>query len=186
MPEAPSPASAVRVAVAANMHRHRLAHGLSLRDVASATGLSKALLSQIEREVANPTIGALTKIAQALDITFSELTRAEIGAPDIVRGVGRKADVAGARLLFATMERRRFDLSEGILLPRQAGVFSDHGRGSIEHGYVVDGRVTLVVGDDEYVLEAGDAVRFSAAEQHAYTTGAIRATLLTVVTYSDE
>lgn len=179
-------ATIVRTAVAANMRRQRLARGLSLREMSTVTGLSKALLSQIEREVANPTIAALTKIAQALDISFSELTRSTLGAPEIIRASSRDDGSSGARLLFAMMERKRFDLSEGILGPGQAGVFSDHGRGSIEYGYVVAGSVTLDVGDDEYLLEAGDCVRFAAEVQHAWSTGSGQCTLLTVVAYADE
>lgn len=179
-------AALVRIAVAANMRRQRLARGLSLREMSSVTGLSKALLSQIEREVANPTIAALTKIAQALDMSFAELTRSSLGAPEIIRASSRADGSSGARLLFAMMERKRFDLSEGILSPGQAGVFSDHGRGSIEYGYVVAGSVTLGVGDEEYVLEAGDCVRFAAEVQHAWSTGSQQCTLLTVVAYADE
>ncbi|MFM2077206.1 MAG: hypothetical protein RJA49_1096 [Actinomycetota bacterium] len=177
-------ATFVRMAVATNMHRVRLARGMSLRDMAAHTGLSTALLSQIEREVANPTVAALTRIAQALELTFSELTRPVVTEPEIVRA--RDADATGARLLFSMMERRRFDLSEGVLTPGQAGVFSDHGRGSIEYGYVVSGSVTLTIEDVDHVLEAGDVVRFSAAMPHAYQAGDGSACLLTVVAYGDE
>ncbi|MCX6521565.1 MAG: XRE family transcriptional regulator [Actinobacteria bacterium] len=176
----------VRLAVAENMRRARLARGLSLREMASQTGLSKALLSQIEREVANPTVAALTRIAQALDLTFSELTRSSSAEPLVIRSTGGAGEVSGARLLFTMMDRRRFDLSEGILLPSQQGVFSDHGRGSVEYGYVVSGEVTLTIVDRPIELAAGDAVRFSAGLQHAYRALEGSATLLTVVAYADE
>jgi hypothetical protein len=174
----------VRMAVATNMRRGRLARGMSLRDMATHTGLSTALLSQIEREVANPTVAALTRIAQALDLTFGDLTRPVVSEPEIVRG--RDADANGGRMLFSMMERRRFDLSEGVLAPGQAGPFSDHGRGSIEYGYVVSGSVTLTIDEVQYALEAGDTVRFSSALPHSYQAGDATARLLTVVAYSDE
>ncbi|HRB02738.1 MAG TPA: XRE family transcriptional regulator [Ilumatobacteraceae bacterium] len=175
----------VRQAVAANMRRARMARGLSLREMATQTGLSKALLSQIEREVANPTVAVLTRIAQALDLTFSELTRPTAGAPEIIRFTGTP-DSSGARMLFSMMERRRFDLSEGILQPGQPTVSCDHGRGSVEYGYVVSGSVTLQIGEDEFVLDSGDTVRFSSADGHCYRANDAPATLFTVVTYSDE
>lgn len=176
----------VREAVAANMRKARLARGMSLRDMSATTGLSTALLSQIEREVANPTVAALTRIAQALDMTFAELTRAALTAPEIIRREQHDGDGPRARMLFSMMERRRFDISEGVLPAHQAGVASDHGRGSVEHGYVVAGRCTLTIGDETYQLEEGDAVRFSSAVPHAYSTGDQPATLLTVVVYADE
>lgn len=175
----------VREAVAANMRRARMARGLSLREMSTQTGLSKALLSQIEREVANPTVAVLTRIAQSLDLTFSELTRPTVGGPEIIRSNGAPSS-SGARMLFSMMERRRFDLSEGVLYPGDSSVACDHGRGSVEYGYVVSGSVTLQIGDAEFVLDAGDTVRFSSADAHSYRAKDAAATLFTVVTYSDE
>lgn len=176
----------LRTAVATNMRRARLARAMSLRDMSAQTGLSTALLSQIEREVANPTVATLARIGQALDLTFAELTRTALTEPEVIRRSDNKSKGPRARMLFSMMERRRFDISEGVLPSHTAGVASDHGRGSIEHGYVVAGRVTLVVGNDSYVLEEGDAVRFSSAIPHAYSTDDVEATLLTVVVYNDE
>ncbi len=177
--------SLVRKAVAANMRRARMARGLSLREMATQTGLSKALLSQIEREVANPTVAVLTRIAQSFDLTFSELTRPTAGAPEIIRSTGAPSS-SGARMLFSMMERRRFDLSEGVLHPGHPSVSCDHGRGSVEYGYVVSGSVTLQIGDVEFVLDAGDTIRFSSADAHCYRANVMAATLFTVVTYSDD
>ena len=176
----------VREAVAANMRRARLVRGMSLRELAAGTGLSSALLSQIERGTANPTVAALTRIAQSIDLTFGELTRAAITEPRVVRAIPGKPDTARARMLFTMMERRRFDISEGELPANQAGVFSDHGRGSVEYGYVVSGSVSVTIGDSVHLLDQGDAIQFSAALPHSYSTGPEPATVLTVVSYSDE
>ncbi len=178
--------SAIRVAVADNMRRVRLARGLSLRELATQTGLSKASLSQIEREIANPTVSTLTRIAAALDISFSELTRSPQTEPLVIRATDRSAKTAGARLLFSMMERHRFDVSEGFLEAGDGGVLSDHGRGSVEYGYVVSGAVELRVGEQNFALAAGDAVQFSAALQHIYRSVDARSTILTVVAYADD
>lgn len=45
--------------------------GLSLDATAKATGVSKAMLGQIEREESSPTIATLWKIASGLDTSFS-------------------------------------------------------------------------------------------------------------------
>ncbi len=184
----PDEGATVRRAVSANMRRSRLARGMSLRDMSGITGLSTALLSQVERETANPTVAALTRIAEALDLSFAELTRVQLLEPEIIRAADTRSVGAGAtgRMLFAMMERRRFDISEGSLPPHTAGVFSDHGRGSVEHGYVVAGEVTLQIGDATHHLGTGDAVRFSSSVPHAYSTADSDAVLLTVVVYADE
>ena len=178
-------AAQIRAAVAVNLRRTRLARGMSLRELAAESGISKALLSQIERQVANPTVIVLGRIADALDVTFGELTRPAVVRPEVMRGVGGRDD-SGARLLFAVNERRRFDVSEGMLAPGDKGVASDHGRGSVEHGYVVSGVVELTVGPDMFRLVAGDAVRFGSEVQHQYVAIGGPATLLTVVSYADD
>jgi XRE family transcriptional regulator, regulator of sulfur utilization len=177
---------AIRTRVAENMRRVRLARGMSLRDVAAATGLSKALMSQIERAVANPTISTLSLIASALDVSFSELTRSSLIEPVVVRAAEREPGTSGARMLFTMPERRRFDVSEGVIQPGDHGVKSDHGAGSLEYGYVVSGKVELVVGERTLSLEAGDAVQFSADLPHAYRARDVASTILAVVAYSHE
>ena len=49
----------------------RVMKGLSLEDVAKLTGVSKAMLGQIERSVSNPTVSTLWKIATGLKVSFS-------------------------------------------------------------------------------------------------------------------
>jgi XRE family transcriptional regulator, regulator of sulfur utilization len=178
--------AAIRARVAENMRRIRLARGMSLRDVAAATGLSKALMSQIEREVANPTIATLSQIAAALDVSFSELTRSSLIEPVVVRAAERDPGTSGARMLYTMPERRRFDVSEGVLEPGDRQGMSDHGTGSLEYGYVVKGQVELVVGENTLLLNTGDAVSFSAELPHVYRARDVVSTVLAVVAYSND
>ena len=178
--------TAIRVAVAENMRRARLARGMSLRELAAETGLSKALLSQLERQVANPTVSTLTRIAATLEIGFAELIKSAQPEPLVIRGVDRTNGTTGSRMIFSMMERHRFDISEGFLQAGEQGVMTDHGRGSIEYGYLVSGEVELTVDDQVFTLRAGDAVQFSAAHAHAYRSLGQPSTLLTVVAYTDD
>jgi transcriptional regulator with XRE-family HTH domain len=168
------------------MSKMRLSRGLSLRDLATQTNLSTALLSQIERAVANPTVVALTRIATALDVSFADLTRPTMVETEIIRAESVESDSPRARMLFAMMNRRRFDISEGKLPAHQSGIFSDHGQHSVEYAYVVSGSVSLALGDDTFLLGQGDAIRFSSEISHAYSTGDMQAILLTVVSYDGE
>jgi hypothetical protein len=176
----------VRRSVAHNMRKARLSRGLSLRDLATQTNLSTALLSQIERAVANPTVVALTRIAAALDVSFTDLTRSTVIETEVIRAESTDSENPRARMLFAMMQRRRFDISEGKLPAHQSGVSSDHGQQSVEYAYVISGAVTLTLGDDKYELGEHDAIRFSSETSHAYSTGDSPAILLTVVSYDDE
>lgn len=89
----------VRRNVAHNMRKVRLARGRSLRDVAAETNFSTALLSQIERAVANPTVVTLTRIAAALDISFADLTRSTAIDTEIIRADSADSDQPRGRML---------------------------------------------------------------------------------------
>ncbi|MEC9259838.1 MAG: helix-turn-helix transcriptional regulator, partial [Pseudomonadota bacterium] len=57
--------------IAQHLKALRKAQGLSLDSVAKLTGVSKAMLGQIERQESSPTISTLWKIASGLDASFS-------------------------------------------------------------------------------------------------------------------
>src|SRR5262245_47190505 len=62
--------------VGANLRRLRVQRGLSLEKLAQSSGVSRAMLGQIELGRSAPTINVLWKIARALDVTFSALITA--------------------------------------------------------------------------------------------------------------
>src|SRR6266498_345258 len=62
--------------VAANLRKLRAQRGLSLEKLAQQSGVSRAMLGQIELGQSAPTINVLWKIARGLDVTFSALISA--------------------------------------------------------------------------------------------------------------
>src|SRR6476646_7631118 len=70
-------ASAAPPEVGATLQRMRLARGLTLEDLSRIAGVSKSMLSQIEREKANPTIAITWRLANALGVQIGELLTAE-------------------------------------------------------------------------------------------------------------
>jgi transcriptional regulator with XRE-family HTH domain len=180
---------AAKDALAGNVRRLRLSQGMSLRDLAEATGSSKALLSQIERGVANPTIGVLTRVADALDVTLHELVRSPLLAPQLVAGGWsdlESLDEVAVRTLFTSFERRRLEISEAAMPAAQPSSKSSHGRGSVEYAYVLEGAVTVASNGWTVELTAGDGLRFSAEFEHVYTAGPSGARLVTIVAFSGD
>ena len=180
---------AAREAVAGNVRRLRLARGLSLRDLAEATGSSKALLSQLERGLANPTLNVLLRVADALGVTLQELARTPLAAPQLISADWvdpDRLDEVAVRTLFTSFERRRLEFSEAAFPPGQQSSKVSHGRGSVEYAYVLDGAVTISSHGWSVDLGRGDALRFSAEHDHGYRTGADSARVLTVVAFTDD
>ncbi|MEV4221164.1 MULTISPECIES: XRE family transcriptional regulator [unclassified Nonomuraea] len=183
------PGAGVRGAIAGNLRRTRLARGHSVRELADLTGVSKALISQIERGVANPTIEVLTRLAAALRLTFAELTRTHPAGPEVIRRGEGEAVMTGdtaVRSLFDAPDRRRFELAEGLLPPATRSAKSAHGRGSMEHAYVVSGEVTVATDAWSVTLGEGDALRFAAEYDHVYATGELACRVLTLISFSDD
>src|SRR3954468_11643188 len=71
--------------VGATLQRLRLARGLTLEDLSRIAGVSKSMLSQIEREKANPTIAITWRLANALGGGIGELLAAEPRDVDTIR-----------------------------------------------------------------------------------------------------
>src|SRR5262245_51552453 len=102
---------AVSAAIARNVRALRTGHGWSLDALAQRSGVSKGLLVQIERGASNPSIGTLTRLCEALDVTIAQLV--DLGELPVVRivraaeAVTLWSDEAGGRadLLLGT-ERR--------------------------------------------------------------------------------
>jgi transcriptional regulator with XRE-family HTH domain len=179
----------VRDAVALNLRRARLARGLSQRELAELAETSKALLSQLERGVANPTLDVLSRVAGALDLAVSDLIRTSLLEPQVVRGgEGLKSIVDGIsiRTLFTTPDRRRLDFSEARLPADSRSHKSSHGKGSIEFAYVAEGAVTIESQGWSVHLKRGDSARFSAEADHVYITGDRAACVLTLLTTDDD
>jgi transcriptional regulator with XRE-family HTH domain len=65
--------------VGTNVKKERRSLQWSLETLALRSGVSKAMLSQIEAGKTNPTVGTLWKIAQALEVEFDALLVASIG-----------------------------------------------------------------------------------------------------------
>ncbi len=160
--------------VAENLRSRRKARGMSLDDLARASGVSRAGLSQIETRKTNPTVGILWKIAVGLGLPFAEL----IGEPASSASVVRKSATQVLRSLDGQFTSRPLapsgasplvELYELTLLPGAVHSSDAHALGTRELVVVLEGTVRLRVGESTtYDLAEGDSVSFLADVPHAY------------------
>lgn len=159
--------------VAENLRQRRKARGLSLDDLARASGVSRAALSQIETCKSNPTVGVLWKIAVGLGVPISEL----IGAPRSGAVVLRRQDAQLLRSADGKFESRPLapagasplvELYELHLSARSVHASEPHAPGTHELIVVLSGQLRMRVHDETYELGAGDSIAFAADRQHAY------------------
>ena len=160
----------------------RARQGLTLGGLAARTGVSRAMLSEIERGTKNPTIRIVCQIAEGLGTTVSELIGEgpppESRAPVIVRAAERQTLVdpqtgVTRQQLAPTYLRRGVEVLWYRLPARAAtGTFPAHRPGVIEQLTVVRGALRCQIGDDEALLAAGDALFFDADLAHAFANPA--------------
>lgn len=178
------------VIVGQNIHRLRSRRGLSLDALAKLSGVSRAMLGQIETGRSVPTINLVWKIARAFDVPFSALLSAP-GAERIrvlpaaeSKRLTSSSGVFTSRALFPFGDERRTEFYELRLSAGGTEQADAHAAGTTENLVVTEGRMEIRIGGETRVLAAGDAVLFEADQAHAYfNPGQDEAVAYLVMTY---
>jgi transcriptional regulator with XRE-family HTH domain len=180
--------------VGQNLRRLRMRRGLSLEKLSQRSGVSRAMLGQIELGQSAPTINLLWKIARALDVTFATLIQArEAGGTTLLKKEQAKVLTShggrfSSRALFPFDGPRRAEFYE-LRLARDATESAEaHAPGTVENLVVARGRLELRVGSTEkHRLDAGDAIVFEADVAHVYVNvGDGECVMYLVMTYADQ
>jgi transcriptional regulator with XRE-family HTH domain len=161
--------------VGATLQRLRLERGLTLEDLSRTAGVSKSMLSQIEREKANPTIAVAWRLANALGINIAELLSSESPKVDLIRMLEPHetptlpGEHAGYVLkILGPMELAgRFEWYELTLAPGGALVSNPHDPGATEHLSLMHGSVEVEVEGVKKKLKIGGTARYEADRPHA-------------------
>ncbi len=152
----------------------RKQQGLTLHDLAARSGLATSTIQKIETAQMIPSVAVLLKVARGLGRRPAEIVHDGENEPDAIHlraDARHPVGVPGQMLV----ERLSGDLYGSALetwrVTLHPGVSS--GRGSIQYEgeeLVVceTGRVTFLVGEEEYVLGAGDSLHFRASIPHAW------------------
>lgn len=161
--------------IALTLKKLRQEKGWSLDKTAQATGVSKAMLGQIEREESSPTIATLWKIASGFATPFSSFI--EDASPASDDPVYRSGEVqqlhpSDAKIrvfpLFPFDEKLHFELFIIELLPGCEHLSPPHKPGVIEHVIVVDGEIEILIDGQWRRLTKGTGIRFDAHKIHGY------------------
>ena len=156
----------------------RLAHGLSQRALAKRTGVANATISQIESGQSNPSVGALKRILDGVDMDLARFFSFELSAEG--RYFYKSSDlkeIGRGKLSFRLVGADRSDKSIQMLHERLMPG-ADTGRVALSHkgeecGIVLSGSLEVTVGEERQILRAGDAWYFESALPHRFrNTGA--------------
>ncbi|KQV82549.1 DNA-binding protein [Massilia sp. Root351] len=161
--------------VGAALQRLRLARGLTLEDLSRIAGVSKSMLSQIEREKANPTIAITWRLANALGVAIGELLSESGKSVETIRVLdahetptlpgahaGYTMRILGPMELAGKYEWYELTLATGGELVSQA-----HDPGTTEHLTVLHGAMELEVGGSKKKVKMGGTARYPGDLDHA-------------------
>ncbi len=164
----------------------RQRQGLSLDAVAKLSGVSRSMVSQIERGESSPTVATLWNLTRALQVDFAGLLDASdtptievISAAQapMIAGHGRGCQIT---ILSPPDQAGRLEVYD-IRLDQGGVLDSDpHGAGTREQLTVLDGRVTIRAGEECRELGPNDTARYRADQSHSIAApiGAARVFLI--------
>jgi transcriptional regulator with XRE-family HTH domain len=149
----------------------RLRRGLTVQQLAEATGLSKGFVSQVENGRTSPSLATLHDLARSLETSMAYLVVEEDQAPYVVRRAERpnmSVNGNGSRVeVMSAQPRRSLELLHAELPPGTK--MSD--KRQFHHGeevvLCVEGRVSLTCGEHVVILEAGDSCHYDGRVPHS-------------------
>ncbi len=189
---AAAPSPDLTPVVGKNLRRFRSERGLSLEGLSKLSGVSRAMLGQIELGHSTPTINVVWKIARALDLPFSAIISEErnLGTWVLPRNKARRltsSDGVFTSRALSPMDRpRNVEFYELTLQKGGREEAEPHPRGTTENLIVAKGRVALAIDGDRRLLDEGDAIFFEADVPHVYENldPASEAVMHLVMTYT--
>ncbi len=166
--------------------------GVSMRSLARRSGLSANALSMIERGLTSPSVSTLTKLSNALEVPIMAFFRQE---PDRQSVVFRKKtehtriefplgmwEGLGGEYFTGSVEAFKLSLEPGGSSGPHGLIHTGH-----EFVYCLEGILRYEVGEQQYTLEAGDSLIFSASFMHRWSNpGQVAARAILVISGFEE
>jgi transcriptional regulator with XRE-family HTH domain len=151
----------------------RTMKGISQRELAKQSGVTNAMISQIEKNQVNPSIGSLKKILDAMSISMGDFFTVNIEAEDKIffshdELVDIGDNVISMLLVGSKKKGRKLALLREIYPPgADTGTDFMHHEGE-EGGIILRGEIEITVGNQKKILRAGDSYYFETRTPHRF------------------
>jgi transcriptional regulator with XRE-family HTH domain len=165
--------NAVVAAIGSRLRFFRQDREMTLQDLAEATDLSPSMLSLVERGRAAPSVQSLIVIANALQVTVSDLIVTDQSREErIVVRASEQPFVKTAQNVIRRVMRE--DRSRGVSIaineydPDTGSSLKRGGHTGFEYGFVLEGTLTVELESVSYQLNAGDLIAFDSKRPHRF------------------
>lgn len=149
--------------------------GWSLDKTSQQTGVSKAMLGQIERGESSPTISTLWKIANGFQISFSSMIEGLYSeSNDVIVSSKQVQNYYSFQKEFQVRTILPFDaqlsleMFEIIIQPGHEHLAKPHEHAMYEHVITINGSMEVLMDGHWQLLKKGKAIRFKANQPHGY------------------
>jgi len=145
--------------------------GLTLKGLSEKTGLSIGFLSQVERNITEPSIASLKKISNAFGVKIKEFFENIPEEKIVIKKDERsKLLIGGSKIVYellAPAMDRKMEPMLKLIEPNASSGQVDGHEGE-EFAVILEGGLEVCIGDEIYVLEEGDSIYFDASQPHLY------------------
>ena len=160
-------------ALGQTIQRLRKAYNMSLGDLSEHSGVAKSIISQIERNETNPTIGTVWRLSKALDSSIDEVLKNDDGSNFLDHHQGSSIPVLtsqdgkctlaiiGALSVVDWLQWYDFRAEPGGEL-----VSEPHQVGCVEHLSVLAGKLEVTVNGESRIVEVGETLRYRGDQPH--------------------
>ena len=147
--------------LAFNLNKLRTERNLTLGQLSKISGISKAMLSDMEKGNSNPTINTIWKIANGLNVPYTRLMEGIEDNATLVRkseAVEQMSESNNYRIYcyYPSTPVRNFELFYVELDANSSNSSNGHSKKAQEYIYVMSGEIVLKTSSDEYTLCVGD------------------------------
>lgn len=152
------------------IRKKRMEKNMSLKDLAERTDLTASFLSQVERDLAEPSITSLRKIAEALGVPiFYFLLDNASTSPVVRRGERKILKFPETNVVFELLSpdlNRQMEIVLGRLEVGAASCEEPLSHPGEEFIYVIQGQMEISIGEDSYLLNEMDSIYYFASIPH--------------------
>ncbi|MGE1063540.1 XRE family transcriptional regulator [Megasphaera paucivorans] len=161
------------IIIAINLKELRTERNLTLGQLSKISGISKGMLSDIEKGSSNPTINTIWKIANGLNVPYTRLMEGIENEATLVRrneAVMQSNETKHYRVYcyFPSTPVRNFELFYVELDPHTSNASIGHSKKAQEYIYIMNGELELTTSAENYTLKEGDSLAFDSSINHTY------------------